>query len=205
MASARRSVVIFDFGGVLMDWNPRYLYRKLFNGDDAAMEHFLGHICTPDWNLLQDGGRSRADAVAVLMDRYAEQRHLIEAWFDRFDEMVPSAISETVDILRELRDKGVPLYGLTNFGPETFPVVVRKFEFLSWFRGITVSGFVNMIKPDTRIYQHLLDAFGILGGDAVFIDDVAKNAMGGTAVGIHGIHFTDPPALRRELQALGLL
>ncbi|MSP89378.1 MAG: HAD family phosphatase [Alphaproteobacteria bacterium] len=205
MVRAQRSVVIFDLGGVLLDWNPRNLYRKMFGGDDAAMEHFLTDICTPDWNLAQDAGRSRTDAIAVLMPQHQDKRHLIEAWFDRFDEMIPGSIAGTVDILEELHGRGTPLYALTNFGPETYPRTEKRFPFFRRFRGVTVSGRLKMIKPDPRIYQHLLDTHNIKGEDAVFIDDVPKNAMGGASAGIHGIHFTDPAALRRELVALGLL
>lgn len=205
MARAQRSVVIFDLGGVLLDWNPRYLYRTMFDGDDAAMEHFLTHICTPEWNLAQDAGRSRADAVAALMPHHQDKRHLIEAWFDRFDEMTPRPIAGTVDILEELHGRGTPLFALTNFGPETYPRTEPRFPFFRRFRGVTVSGHIKLIKPDPRIYRHLLDTYGIKGEDAVFIDDVPKNAMGGASAGIHGIHFTDPAALRRELTTLGLL
>ncbi|MBM3598134.1 MAG: HAD family phosphatase [Alphaproteobacteria bacterium] len=202
---SRRSTVIFDLGGVLIDWNPRYLYRTFFKGDEPAMEDFLTGVCTSDWNLQQDAGRCRDDAVAVLMDRHADKRHLIDAWFDRFDEMIPNAIQGTVEILDELRQHGTPIYALTNFGPDTFPIAQRRYEFLSWFRGITVSGYIKLTKPDPRIYRHLLETYGVAAEDAVFIDDVPKNVAGAAAVGLHGIHFTDPAALRRELQSLALL
>jgi 2-haloacid dehalogenase len=205
MTAKPRSIVIFDLGGVLLEWNPRNLYRKLFGGDDAAMEHFLTHICTPEWNLMQDAGRSPAEAVAALMPAHGDKRHLIEAWFDRFDEMIPGPIHGTVGVMAELRGRGTPLYGLTNFAAETFAKTEPRHEFFRWFRGITVSGRIKLIKPDPRIYRHLLDTYGLKGEDAVFIDDVPKNAVGGAGAGIHGIHFTDPPALRRELAGLGLL
>jgi 2-haloacid dehalogenase len=202
---SKRSIAIFDFGGVLVDWNPRYLYRKLFNGDEAAMEHFLSTVCTPAWNLKQDEGRRFAEANAELLRDHPEKRALIEAWSLRFDETMKGAIDGTVEILAELRQRKVPLYGLTNWSAETFPIGKRRFEFLSWFDGVVVSGEEKLIKPDPRIYQLLLKRYGIAASDAVFIDDSPKNAAGAAALGIHGIHFTNPQKLREELAAVGLL
>ena len=114
--------VVFDLGGVLIDWNPRYLYRKLFAGDDAAMEHFLTHVCNNAWNLAQDGGRTWADAIEVLSAEHPQHRPLISAYRERWDEMLNGPIHGTVDVLAELKDKGVPIYALTNWSAETFPI-----------------------------------------------------------------------------------
>jgi 2-haloacid dehalogenase len=197
--------VIFDLGGVLIDWNPRHLYRKLFGGDEAKMEEFLATICTPDWNLRQDAGRSYAEAVAALTERHPEHRALIAAWGERFDETMRGPIDGTVEILAELRARPVPLYALTNWSAETFPIGRRRFPFMDWFQGIVVSGEEGLVKPDPRIFELLLDRYGLAARRAVFIDDNARNAAAATALGMHGIHFTDPPALRRELAGLGLL
>ena len=204
-APRRRSVVVFDVGGVLLQWDPRHLYRKLFAGDDAAMEHFLGNVCTEEWNERQDAGRTFADAAAELLPAHADKAHLIHAFGRRFDEMIPGAIEETVDILRELKRAGVPLYAVTNWSAETFPSAQNRFDFLAEFDGIVVSGEEGVIKPDPRIFRILLDRYDIPADAAVFIDDNPANADAATNLGIHGIHFRSAAELRRELVALGLL
>lgn len=204
-SNAARSVVIFDLGGVLIDWNPRYLYRKLFDGDEAAMEAFLGSVCTPHWNERQDAGRRFAEAEAELIALHPEKEPLIRAWRLRFGETIRGAIDGTVEVLTELKSRGTPLYALTNWSGETFPTQLPRFAFLHWFRGIVVSGDEGMMKPDPRIFRLLLDRHGLRAGDCVFIDDNAKNAAAADALGIHGIHFRDPASLRRDLGALGLL
>ena len=204
-APHRRSVVVFDVGGVLLQWDPRHLYRKLFAGDDAAMEHFLGNVCTEEWNERQDAGRTFADAAAELLPAHADKAHLIHAFGRRFDEMITGAIEETVDILRELKRAGVPLYAVTNWSAETFPSAQNRFDFLAEFDGIVVSGEEGVIKPDPRIFRILLDRYDIPAHAAVFIDDNPANAEAATNLGIHGIHFRSPQQLRRELVELGLL
>jgi 2-haloacid dehalogenase len=203
--SARRRVVVFDLGGVLLQWNPRFLYRKLFPGDDAEMERFLAEVCTEEWNERQDAGRSFADAVAELRPMHADKLHLIEAFGLRFDEMIPGAIEGTVAIASELKGRGVPLYALTNWSSETFPSQRARFPFLSWFDGIVVSGDEGVIKPDPRIFRILLERHLVAPEEAVFIDDNPRNAAAASALGIHGIHFQSPERLRAELATLGLL
>jgi len=198
-------VVIFDLGGVLIEWNPRYLYRKLFPGDERAMEAFLSEVCTVEWNEQQDGGRTFAEAVNELMPRHADKRELIEAFGQRFDEMITGDIPGTVDILANLRQAGVPRYALSNWSAETFAPQRDRFPFLAWFDGIVLSGEERVIKPDPRIFRILLDRYNIVADEAVFIDDNPANAAAASALGIHGIHFRSPPELRRELETLGLL
>jgi 2-haloacid dehalogenase len=202
---ARRRVVVFDLGGVLLQWNPRFLYRKLFADDDAAMERFLDEVCTEEWNERQDAGRSFADAVAELRPVHGDKLHLIEAWRQRFDEMIPGAIEGTVTIASDLKRRGVPLYALTNWSSETFPPQRARFPFLSWFDGIVVSGDEGVIKPDPRIFRVLLERHRIVPEEAVFIDDNPRNAQAASGLGIHGIHFRSPEHLRGELVRLGLL
>jgi 2-haloacid dehalogenase len=197
--------VVFDLGGVLIDWNPRYLYRKMFPGDDAGMEHFLAHVCTPEWNVCQDAGRPLAEAYALLVTEHPDKRHLIEAWGARFDEMMAGPIEETVAILAELRARGTPLYALSNWSDETFHYALARFEFLGWFRHIVVSGRLKLAKPDPRIYQHLLDGQQLDPARTLFIDDAPHNVAGARALGIHAIHFTTPSALRQSLRELSLL
>jgi 2-haloacid dehalogenase len=202
---ARRSVAIFDLGGVLLEWNPRHLYRKLFRGDEAAMEDFLATVCTQEWNEQQDAGRTFADGVRALMPRHADKRELIEAFGARFGEMIPGAIAGSVEILGELKRCGVSVYGISNWSAETFPPQRERFPFLSWLDGLVISGNEGVIKPDPRIFRILLDRYAIAPEAAVFVDDVAKNAAAAATLGLHGIHFRAPEQLRRELVALGLL
>ena len=150
MAAEPRSIVIFDLGGVLVDWDPRHLYRQLFPGDEAGMEQFLAGVCTNEWNLQQDAGRSWAEATALLRAQHPGQEALIDAFHQRWPEMIRGAIDGTVEILRELREAGVPLYALTNWSAETFPVAEERFDFMGWFRGVVVSGREKLIKPDPR-------------------------------------------------------
>ena len=203
--SATRSVAIFDLGGVLLNWDPRHLYRKLFDGDDVAMEHFLANVCTSEWNERQDAGRTFAEATRELLPRHADKIHLIEAFGNRFDEMIPGPIEGTVDVLAELKQRDVPVYAITNWSAETFPSLRDRFAFLSWFHGIVVSGEEGVMKPDPRIFRILCERHGVAPGSAVFIDDVPDNAAAASALGIHGIHFRSPDQLRRELAAVGLL
>ena len=199
-----RTVAVFDLGGVLLDWNPRHLYRKLI-ADEAAMEHFLATVCTTEWNQRQDAGRTFADAARELLPDHADKLELIEAFGRRFDEMIAGEIAGSVEILAELKARDVPLYAITNWSAETFPRQRRRFAFLEWFRGIVVSGIEGVIKPDPRIFRVLLNRYGVDPRTAVFVDDVESNAAAAAALGIHGIHFRSPDQLRRELAAVRLL
>ena len=203
--TSRRRVAVFDLGGVLINWDPRNLYRKLFAGDESAMEAFLSDVCTVEWNERQDAGRTFAEAVAELLPRHADKIDLIEAFGRRFDEMITGTVAGTVEILADLKHAGVPRYALTNWSAETFPSQRDRFPFLSWFDGIVVSGEEGVIKPDARIFRILLDRYRIAPDEAVFIDDDPANAAAADALGIQGIHFRSPELLRRELEKLGLL
>jgi len=201
----QRDTVIFDLGGVLLDWNPRHLYRKLFPGDDAGMEHFLATVCTPAWNVRQDAGRSVAEGCALLTAEHPDKAALIEAYYGRHLEMIAGPLDGTVAILAELRQRGTPLYFLSNYSAETYPLALARFDFLGWFLGGVVSGEHGVVKPDPAIFRLLLERHAIDPRRAVFIDDVALNAAAARAFGIHPIHFTGPQALRAELAGLGLL
>jgi len=201
----QRDTVIFDLGGVLLDWNPRHLYRKLFPGDEAAMEHFLGTVCTHEWNRGQDAGRPCAEATQLLRAQHPDKAQLIDAYYARFDEMIAGPIEGSVAILAELRERGTSLYFLSNYSAETFRLAPPRFEFLSWFTGGIVSGEHGVIKPDPAIYSLLIEHFAIDPKRAIFIDDVAVNAEAARPFGIHPIHFRGPDALGAELVELGLL
>ena len=198
-----RRAVVFDLGGVLLDWDPRHLYRKLF-ADEASMESFLANICTPAWNERQDGGRPFDEAVAELAPKHPDKLHLIHAWRERFSEMIPGALDGTVDVLRELKSRGVPVYALSNWSAETFPSQRPRFPFLAWFDGIVLSGAEGCMKPDERIFRILLDRYELAVDETVFIDDNPKNARAASALGMHGIHFRSAEQLRAELAGLGL-
>lgn len=195
--------VIFDLGGVLIDWNPRHLYRKLFD-DAAEMERFLAEICAPEWNLEQDRGRPWAQAIAELSARHPDRAELIAAYRGRWQEMLNGAIEGTVGILERLDAAGVPLYALTNWSAETYPHAERLYPFLGRFRAIVVSGRIGLVKPDPAIYRHAIGRFGVDPGRTLFIDDSARNVAGAEAVGLRAIRFTGPEALARDLAALGL-
>ncbi|WP_036140833.1 MULTISPECIES: HAD family phosphatase [unclassified Luteibacter] len=201
----KRDVVIFDFGGVLIDWNPRYLYRKLFGDDVEGMETFLAEVTTPEWNLQQDAGRSWDEAVRVLTSEHPTKAELIAAYQHRWEETLGGAIDDSLHILRELKEAGHPLYGLTNWSHETFPFARERFDFLRLFDGIVVSGEEGTIKPDPKLYRTLLERYDIDPARAVFIDDNKANVDAAEALGIHGIHFHTPRQLRDELIALGFL
>jgi 2-haloacid dehalogenase len=205
MTKPVRNIVVFDLGGVLVDWDPRHLYRKLLRNDEAAMEHFLASVCTDEWNRAQDAGRSFAEGARLLKRQHPDKAELIDAYGARFDEMMAGPIVGSVEIVAELRDRGTLLYGLTNWSAETYPLALKRFEFLTWFRGILVSGEVGATKPDPRIYALMLARFAIDPQRAVYIDDNAANAEAARRFGIHGIHFTTPDALREELVRLALL
>ena len=205
MANPGRNIVVFDLGGVLIDWDPRHLYRKLFAGDEVAMEHFLATVCSHEWHRHHDAGRSFAEGARLLKAEHPDKAELIDAFGNREGEMMAGPIAGCVEILEELRDHEVPLYALSNWPAESFPRARQRFDFLGWFRGILVSGDVKVIKPDPRIYEALLERFAIDPLSAIFIDDVEVNAAAARAFGMHAIHYTNPAALRAELVALGLL
>ena len=200
---AQRSVAIFDLGGVVIDWNPRYLYRKLFDGNDSAMEHFLATVCTPSWNELQDGGRTFADACASLKATHPGETELIDAWFKRYDEMLSGEIPGTVEILTAMRSRGITLYALSNWSTETFPIALSRFECLKWFQGVLLSGEVRLLKPDRRIFEVFLKTFAIDPARAIYIDDRRANVEVAASFGMHGILFTDSRSLRAELMREG--
>lgn len=196
--------VVFDLGMVLIDWDPRHLYRKVFDDPDK-MEWFLATVCHPEWNLEQDRGRSFADAVIEAKTRHPDYAAEIEAFHLRWHEMVPGAISGSVDILEELHARGTPLYAITNWNGDTFRQTKLRFPFLNLFKDIVVSGDEKLIKPDAAIFELLFKRNGLKAETCVFIDDSLKNVKGAEAVGMKAIHFTGPDALRTSLKNLNVL
>lgn len=202
-AAAPIDNVIFDLGGVLIDWNPRYLYRQLFD-DAAAMEHFLSRVCSPAWNARQDAGRPWTEAIAELTGQYPEHAEMIAAFRQRWPEMLGGAIAPTLALLEELRASPLRLLALTNWSHETFPVALERYGFLGWFESILVSGAERLAKPDPAIFQLMLSRYGLDPARTVFIDDAPANIASASALGLHAVHFTDTATLRRQLRELGL-
>ena len=198
-------VVVFDLGGVLVDWNPRHLYRKVFNGDDVAMEHFLQNVCTQDWNVQMDAGKPFAEGIAELASRFPEYEEYIRLYHSRWPEMVSGAIGGTVDILSEIKERGFRVYALSNWSAETFPLVKSKFEFLNWFEHIVLSGEEGVVKPSAEIYNILLRHAGCEAGQCLFIDDSEVNVKAADALGFQALRFTSSKELRRALITRGIL
>ena len=198
------TTVVFDLGGVLIDWNPRYAYRAL-GGTEAEIEHFLEHVAVSEWNHQMDAGKPFAVAIAERKEQFPEHAAWLDAWWTHWPVMLGNTLDGTVAVLEDLIAAEVPVYALTNWSAETFPIALERFDVLQWFRGIVVSGAVEKAKPDAGIYRHLASDFGIDLEAAVFIDDLEKNVEGARAVGMHGLHFTTPDALRSDLEGLGLL
>lgn len=199
------NTILFDLGAVLIDWNPRYLYRPLFKGDEAAMERFLGEIVPPWWNHEIDAGKPFADAVAERVRLFPEHADLISLWKNEWAQMLRGPIPESVDILAELRGRGYRLYALTNWSAETFPLARRRFEFLKWFEDIMVSGEVGMAKPDPGIFELTIERCRLEPAQTLFIDDSPHNVEAGRKAGLHALHFQNPAGLRDDLTKLGLL
>jgi 2-haloacid dehalogenase len=198
------STVVFDLGGVLIEWDPRRVYRTLFD-DDAEMEHFLATVCTPAWNLEQDRGRPVAVATAELTAQYPEHGELIEAYYGRWEEMLGDLIWDTVDIVDELRAGGVRLLALTNWSHEEFPVARPRMSFLDHFDGVLVSGEVKLIKPDPAIFELLSERHQVDPAIAVFVDDSPANVATAARLGFDALQFTSSAQLRADLVARGLI
>lgn len=193
--------IVFDLGGVLIDWNPDYVYRTIFS-DPEKMRWFYENVCTPDWNEEQDAGRSLKDATEELVTKFPDHEDNIRAYYGRWTEMLGGPIQGTVDVLKQLKESEIKLYALTNWSHETFPVALERYEFLHWFHGRIVSGEEKTRKPFLEIYQFLIDRFGIVPQQAVYIDDNARNLAPAKQLGFHTIHFKSPEQLRKELQEL---
>jgi 2-haloacid dehalogenase len=198
--TAMKPVFVFDFGNVLIDWDPRYLYRKLFGGDMQAVENFLREVRFFEWNLEQDAGRPFEEAVAEMCNRFPQYCELIRAYDQHYEESLGGPIWPTVEILRELKDAGYPLYALSNWPAEKYIQVRHKFPFFDWFDDIVISGEVRLAKPDARIFELLLTRIGRPAGDCLFIDDSPKNIAVAQSLGFQTIHFQSPEQLRQELE-----
>ncbi|MCB1557675.1 MAG: HAD family phosphatase [Alphaproteobacteria bacterium] len=195
--------IVFDIGGVLVDWNPRYLYRDIFDTEEE-MEFFLGNICTKDWNHTLDLGRPWEEAALELVTKHPEYKEHIYMYWDRWLEMFSGPIHETVDILMDLKKRGLRVLALSNWNDEKFEVALKEFPFLRLFDGRIVSGEVKLAKPDPEIYKLLLTTFDLNPRETFFVDDVMKNVEAARAQGIEAVQFTTPKALEDALTAYGV-
>ena len=197
--------IIFDFGGVLLEWDPRNLYRRFFPGQPQAMDNFLAEINFYEWNAHQDRGRTFADGIADLSTQFPRHAHLIQAYYDHWEDSITGAITGTVDILRALKGKGYPLYGLSNWSAETYPRARGKYPFFDLFDDIILSGDVELVKPDPAIFHLLLNKINYSAPECLLIDDSRPNVDAAKKLGFSIILFISPENLQTELQRLNLL
>ncbi|TMI96646.1 MAG: HAD family phosphatase [Bacteroidetes bacterium] len=199
------NTVIFDLGGVLIDWNPRYVYRTIFKTEEE-IDWFFENVATHDWNENQDAGYPIAKATEELVAQHPEWEKEIKAYYGRWEEMLGGPIHGTVEIFKEIKKiQGLRTYALTNWSAETFHIALARYDFLHWFDGRLVSGEEGTRKPFPEFYQKLLDKFSIDPSQAVFIDDNLRNIKAAEELGIKGIHFHDPGQLKEELMDLGMI
>jgi len=204
MLSSLIHAIIFDFGGVLVDWNPHNLYRRFFD-DPRAMDQFLSEIHFAEWNLLQDKGRPFAEGVAELSARFPQHAHLIRAYHEHWEDSVAGPIPGSVEILRALKAEGHPVYGLSNWSAETFPLAYRKYDFFRILDGYIISGDVGLVKPDPAIFNLMIDKIGYPASACLLIDDSAQNTEVARQLGFETILFRSPKVLAAELRQLRLL
>lgn len=204
-AERRFNAAIFDLGGVLIDWNPRYLYAKLFPGDEEAMERFLAEVTTGAWNSQMDAGRPFADAIAELQLEHPHEAELIGAYFERWPEMLGGVNAETAAIIGELRERGLNLFALSDWSAETFPKTREWAAELALFDDIQISGEARLTKADPGAFELALRRFAVTPQETFFVDDVAPNVEAARRAGLTAIEFTDAPALRATLNEMGVL
>jgi 2-haloacid dehalogenase len=203
MLSGKINAVVFDLGGVLIDWNPRHLYRRLF-ADPGEMEDFLARVCTDDWHREHDLGADIRQSCERLASQHAQYRDMIMAWADRGEEMAAGQFDQTVSVLQALKAAGLRCYALSNMEPEAFAIRSARFPFMKWFDGQVISGIEGVAKPDSRIFELLLTRYDLDPVATVFVDDSKRNVEAARDLGFSVVHYTTAQQLKRELRALGL-
>ena len=197
--------IIFDLGGVLIDWNPEYVYQDVFNGDQEKIDWFLSNICTSDWNVEQDAGRTLKDGTEILVKQYPEYEKWIRAFYDRWEDMIGGIIKETEDILNFLKKENkYKLYSLTNWSHETFHIPFQRYDFFKNFEGIVVSGDEKTRKPFPKIYKIMLERYNLNPQSCLFIDDNSDNIGTAEKLGINGIHYKNTNQLINDLSQFGI-
>jgi 2-haloacid dehalogenase len=197
--------IIFDFGGVLVGWDPRNLYRRFFPEQPQAMEDFFTEVNFMEWNALQDKGRSFAEGVEILSAQFPHRADLIRAYHENWIESITGRIEGTVELLRTLKEKGYAVYGLSNWSAETFPIVRDEFDFLKLLDGVILSGDVKLVKPEPAIFELCLQMIGKPANECLFIDDALANIVTANKLGFDTIQFISPEQLKSELQIRQIL
>lgn len=197
--------IIFDFGNVLLEWNPRYVYQRYFPNDPEGMERFFKEVNFADWNLQQDKGRPFVEGVAILSEKFPHYAQLIQAYHENWTDSIGAAYSGTIEILKQLKQAGYPLYGLSNWSAETFPYAREKYDFFHLFDDFVISGEVGQVKPDPEIFQIMLEQIGKPAEQCLFIDDSLTNINQAQKMGFGTIHFQSPEQLATALHELKIL
>jgi 2-haloacid dehalogenase len=197
--------IIFDFGNVLLEWNPRYVYQRYFPNDPEAIERFLKEVNFVDWNLQQDKGRPFAEGVAILSEKFPHYAQLIQAYHQNWTDSIGAAYDGTIEILKQLKQAGYPLYGLSNWSAETFPFAREKYDFFDLLDDFVLSGEVGHVKPDPEIFHIILKKIGKPAEECLFIDDSLTNINQAQKMGFATIHFQSPEQLRIALRELQIL
>jgi 2-haloacid dehalogenase len=197
--------IIFDLGGVLVDWNPEYLYRKVFKGNEDKVQWFLNTVCTPAWNIEQDGGRTIAEAVKLKIDEFPQYKNWIELFYKDWEHMFSGPIAENVEFFKQLKaTKKYKIYALTNWSAEKWDKALQLFLFFNDFDGVVVSGQEKTRKPFPTIYKTLLNRYQINPKRAIFIDDNYENIVAANELNIHGIHYKNHSQLIKDLEKFKL-
>jgi 2-haloacid dehalogenase len=197
--------IIFDFGNVLLEWNPRYVYQRYFPNDPEGMERFFKEVNFADWNLQQDKGRPFVEGVAILSEKFPHYAQLIQAYHENWIDSIGAAYSGTIEILKQFKQAGYPLYGLSNWSAETFPYAREKYDFFDLFDDFVISGEVGQVKPDPEIFQIMLEKIGKPAEECLFIDDSLTNINQAQKMGFGTIHFQSPEQLAAALRELKIL
>jgi 2-haloacid dehalogenase len=198
--------IIFDLGGVLIDWNPEYVYLDAFKGNRKKMEKFFDEVCTFDWNENQDAGYPLTNATEDRIALFPEQADLIRMYYGRWEEMLRGSISGTVSILKKIvSNNDYRVFALTNWSAETFPIALKRFDFLHWFEGIVVSGTEKTRKPFPEIYETTLERYDLKACESIFIDDNERNVAAANQLGIQTIKFLNPHQLEKDLKTKEIL
>jgi len=205
MTNSKIKAIIFDYGNVLIEWDPRYVYQNFFPSDPEGMEKFLEEVDFMGWNALQDKGRSFKEGVADLSARFPQYADLIQAYDKNWKDSIGKHFTGTVEIMKELKQKGYPLYGLSNWSAETFPLMSDKFDFFQLLDDMVISGEVGYVKPEPEIYHIMLEKIGRPAEVCLFIDDSLPNILQANTMGFKTIQFTSPENLKDGLTQLGLL
>lgn len=205
MTNSNIKAIIFDYGNVLVEWNPKLVYRRYFPDDPGGLEHFLKEVDFMEWNAHQDKGRPFKEGVTDLANQFPHYAQLIQAYHDNWKDSIGIAYTDTVEILKQLKQKGYPLYGLSNWSAETFPYAREKYDFFDLFDDMIISGEVGHVKPEPEIFQIMLDRIGRPARDCLFIDDSLPNINQANTMGFHTILFRSSKELDQELRQMGLL